>query len=608
MSVIKPQLVGLRDLSSLLRLMPRRRLLLLMALMLACGLTEGLGLLLLVPWLQWMQSGVVPAGLSAWLPLHSMPIMLSGLLLLVVLRGRIQFARNLHAVELQHAVVDALRENVFSSLLSAEWQWLSARRQSEHASLLITDIQRIGMGVHYLLGLLTSLVMLVCYGVVALMLSWPITLLALLSGGITLRMLVRQRSQATALGHQLGEASRQLHATIHDNLSSLKLGKLLGSAAAQQQALSASMRALRSRQMAFHCSNGRAQWFLQVIATALLCVYISIGLTWLTLPIADLLVLVLVFARMTPMLSALQQQLYGCLHVLPVLTTTLQVLRDSAASAEPDATATIPAVMALGLQLDNVSLHFPGRDNAALSDVRLTLPVRSTTALVGASGSGKSTLADLVSGLLVPDQGCVLLDGVPLSGSLRMAWRKAVAYVPQEVSLRHDSIRNNLLWGLTEISEDALWSALQRAAADFVHGLPLGLDTVIGDHGIRLSGGERQRLGLARALLRQPALLILDESTSALDHAHEQRIRDAVRDLRGDLTLLIIGHRLTMLEHADQVAVLSQGRLIGVGPWADVGHLAGIPSPCLLPVSTLSTPAFLASDDLQKGIPEVNIT
>ena len=129
---------------------------------------------------------------------------------------------------------------------------------------------------------------------------------------------------------------------------------------------------------------------------------------------------------------------------------------------------------------------------------------------------------------------------------------------------------------------------------------------MIGDQGVRLSGGERQRLGLARALLRRPVMLILDESTSALDPAHEQRIRDAIRNLRGALTLLIIGHRPALLEHADQVAVLSAGRLIGVGSWSVVGHLAGMSPTCQALAPSVPSPP--AADGLQNGIPEVSIT
>jgi len=169
-----------------------------------------------------------------------------------------------------------------------------------------------------------------------------------------------------------------------------------------------------------------------------------------------------------------------------------------------------------------------------------------------------------------------------LTGARRHAWRQSVAYVPQEVFLFHDSIRNNLLWGWPQASETDLRLALQRAAADFVFDLPRGLETLVGDGGVRLSGGERQRLALARALLRRPSLLILDEATSALDRDNEARVRAAIEHLHGDLTLVLIGHRLATLEHADQVVVLEAGRVTAPGTWDQVRpgrlHLSGTPS------------------------------
>jgi ATP-binding cassette subfamily C protein len=189
---------------------------------------------------------------------------------------------------------------------------------------------------------------------------------------------------------------------------------------------------------------------------------------------------------------------------------------------------------------------------------------------MGASGAGKSTLADVLMGLLQPDDGCLCVDDVRLDGATRMAWRRSVAYVPQEVFLFHDSIRNNLLWGYEAASEAELITALKRAAADFVFDLPAGLNTLVGDGGVRLSGGERQRIALARALLKRPSLLILDEATSALDLESEARVRRSIENLHGDLTVVIIGHRLPTLEHADQVVVLDQGRIAARGTWADV--------------------------------------
>jgi ATP-binding cassette subfamily C protein len=157
-----------------------------------------------------------------------------------------------------------------------------------------------------------------------------------------------------------------------------------------------------------------------------------------------------------------------------------------------------------------------------------------------------------------------------VTGSARYAWRQHVAYVPQEAFLFHDSIRQNLLWGQPAASDADLHQALKNAAADFVFALPNGLDTVVGDGGVRLSGGERQRIALARALLRRPSLLILDEATSALDVDNEARIRRAIEQLHGNLTVVIIGHRLPTLEHADLVIELDAGRIRAQGTWDQV--------------------------------------
>ena len=229
------------------------------------------------------------------------------------------------------------------------------------------------------------------------------------------------------------------------------------------------------------------------------------------------------------------------------------------------------------IRFDNVSFRYPAVESReVLASVSLQILARKMTAICGHSGAGKSTLADLLLGLLNPATGSVLVDGSPLQGERIHPWRASVGYVPQETFLFHESIRANLLWARPEATEAELATALRASAAEeFVSRLPQGLETVVGDRGVRLSGGERQRLALARALLRQPTLLVLDEATSALDTVNEQLIQQAIERLHGELTIVIIAHRLSTVQNADQVIVLEQGRVVESGAPIELARREG---------------------------------
>jgi ATP-binding cassette subfamily C protein len=188
------------------------------------------------------------------------------------------------------------------------------------------------------------------------------------------------------------------------------------------------------------------------------------------------------------------------------------------------------------------------------------------TAIVGKSGAGKSTMVDVLMGFLRPTGGQITIDGLVLDDELLLQWRQSFGYVSQDPFLFHATVRENLMLADKDASEQQLWEALHFAAADnFVSRLPEGLDTVIGDRGIRLSGGERQRLVLARAVLHHPSVLILDEATSALDGEHEAAIQAALERMKGQMTLIVIAHRLSTIRHADQIVVLDQGEVIQQG-------------------------------------------
>ena len=219
------------------------------------------------------------------------------------------------------------------------------------------------------------------------------------------------------------------------------------------------------------------------------------------------------------------------------------------------------------LKINNVSFKYESADNNAVENINCSISQGSFVGFIGGSGAGKSTLVDLVLGLHTPDKGNIQVDGLDISLNLR-GWQNKIGYVPQTIFLADDTLRRNVAFGLSnnEISEKQVWDALEAAQLkDFVNELQDGLDTIVGERGVRLSGGQRQRIGIARALYHNPPILILDEATSSLDTFTEKGVMEAVRSLKGMKTLIIITHRLSTVEGCDYLYRLERGKLIDEG-------------------------------------------
>jgi ABC-type multidrug transport system fused ATPase/permease subunit len=222
--------------------------------------------------------------------------------------------------------------------------------------------------------------------------------------------------------------------------------------------------------------------------------------------------------------------------------------------------------------ITEVDLSYPGTSTPALSSVSLALPAGSSLAIVGPTGAGKSTLADLILGVLIPDSGVALIGGLTPAEALATQ-PGAVAYVPQDVAMANGTIRENVALGLPVeiIDDDWVWDALNRAhLGEFLRVAREGLDTVIGENGIKLSGGQRQRLGIARALYSHPKLVVFDEATSALDSETEQAISQTLQELEGAVTTVTIAHRLATIRHCDLVVYLEGGRVQAQGSFSEV--------------------------------------
>jgi ATP-binding cassette subfamily C protein len=233
-----------------------------------------------------------------------------------------------------------------------------------------------------------------------------------------------------------------------------------------------------------------------------------------------------------------------------------------------------PAQLSLerGLQLRDVAYSYPGQSAKALDNVALEIRKGEVIGLVGKSGAGKTTLVDVILGLLQPQQGAVLADGTSIAGQQK-EWGRLVGYIPQAIYLTDDSIRRNVAFGIedADIDEEAVRRAVAAAQlAGFVDGLKHGLDTTVGERGVRLSGGQRQRVGIARALYRDPQLLVLDEATSALDVETESDVNEAIRQLGKSKTLIVIAHRLTTVKTCDRLYLIDDGRVADSGTYSEL--------------------------------------
>lgn len=557
----------------------------------ATALSEGATVLVLVPVLAALGLPVGDADTTSLARLGGAvfdavglhPTLFTGLGLYVVLAfaaASLTRSQTIYLVRLQNEFIVALRQRLSGAILRCRWPFLSAGRSSELTFALTTELDRVNVGNRQLLLLMTNSVVAIAYLALAAMISVWATLIALAAGSI-LFIVVRKRAAAVyQSGSRLSARLREFFADTTGHLGALKTIKSHG-----QEDGSASVFAARAAEVgAGWVDIVRAQanvrfWYDAALALAV-AVVLGVSVRVLDMPTGALVLLVLVFLRVLPRFSAVQRGYREVVGMLPAFATVLEVQAQCDEEAEPRPSA-VPELRR-SLRLEDVWFSFRPGGPPAVAGLDLVVPAARTTALVGPSGAGKSTVADLLIGLLPPTRGNVLLDEEPLTGGRATAWRGRVGYVGQDAVLFSDSIRGNLLWARPGATEAELWEALRMASADeFVAALPEGLEAIVGERGIRLSGGERQRLALARALLRRPSFLVLDEATSNVDSENDRRIQQSIERLHGTMTVLVIAHRLETVRRADVVYFLENGRCIEAGTWKELvarpsGRLAAL--------------------------------
>ena len=489
------------------------------------------------------------------------------------LKGLLEVAIRYAILRIKYTVLNGLFGDTLQVFFKSKWEFFSGSDQGKLLNTFNRELNTIGDTLGHLATLLAQVVQLGIYLAVPLWLNAQLTLTALglaLLFGLPFMLL-------HGVNYRLGQLN-----TETANVALGILSEVLGAA----RLILGFGRQKQARNRFLNAFNQHIQITLrsQVLATAvpkifqpmaMLAIIIAFGFALQRqVHISELAAVMWSLFAAMPILSALLQGNISISNFLPSYEQLVS-LRKSATALEEIQGDRQFLRLERDIEFKDLRFTYPGRTQT-LTDVNLHIRKGQMTALVGESGSGKSTITDLLLGLQIPEYGQVLIDGVPLSEWKQNSFRERIGYVPQDPQLFHSSIRDNLLWSLAIATESDLWKALKLAnATTFVKDLPHGIDTIVGDRGIRLSGGQRQRIALARALLRKPELLILDEATSALDSESERLIQQSIEHVAQDTTILVVAHRLSTIAKANQVYVLRQGKIVEEGSFKTLSIKSG---------------------------------
>ncbi len=562
-----------------------RPVLLLGGLSTAVALLEGFNVGLLVPLLEtlaspgqegghWISRTLAAAFDALGIPFKLVTIVLV-LAVFVLAIAALKYLRMIVAGKVTEGFLLWLRSKYMWNLLHADMSYFHSEKLGVLTDTLITQTPRAGGTVKTMNDILVALGTLVAYLVAAFLIAPVLTAVA-----IAMILLVSVGMQyyvnrAEALGVTLLSQDREYQVAALENLSGIHVVKTFVQEWFRWANFDTKAQALRGTAYR-HIRNQSQMVVIQEVALfALIGAIVVIGVSVLDLGMAVVVAILFILYRLMPRVSGLnvsRQDLAGAMAALRAVKAAIE---------EPSQPKIISGntpfkELHISIELRNVCFSYAD-GSVVLRDVDFTIEKGKMTAIIGASGVGKSTLVDLILRHYDPVQGSILVDGVALTELDLSSWRTSIGLVSQDIFLFNDTVASNISLGRDHVTRESIIDAATQAYAhEFIQNLPQGYDTEIGDRGWNLSGGQRQRLALARAILKRPEILILDEATSSLDSESERMIQQYMSEIRGSCTMVVVAHRLSTIQGADKIVVLEDGTVVEEGTWDKLRAGSGV--------------------------------
>ena len=505
---------------------------------------------------------------------YRLPALSLAVITLIILKNAAIYAGSLASNGLNRKLAARLRLDGLRLLLDVDLSYYAKTKVGDLINHLNVEVSRTTVAIRTLTRLAIAIINIFVFVAILLLNSWQLTVIATFALGIV--ALVNQSAvrKSKTFGAELSQLSRSYSSRIVEILSGIRLVK---ATANEENEYAKVSKMITDREVAEYRSQlvfagiGPINEICSIIALISVAALgrVAMGAEIETFA-TSLLTYLLVLFRMLPSIGQFNTARSQLANTSPSVAIVSEFLRrddkpfmDRGYKPFSD--------LKKGIHFKQLTFSYPDHKQQVLKGIDLYLKKGTTLALVGASGAGKSTLADLLPRFYDPNSGQILIDGIDLKAIDLNGFRRRLGIVSQDTFLFNTSVRENLLYGRPEASEAEIKDAVKRANAhEFIENLPEGLDTLIGDRGVLLSGGQKQRLAIARALLQDPDILILDEATSALDTISERLVQKAIDELSRDRTTLVIAHRLSTVQNADQIAVLDQGKVVETGTHSEL--------------------------------------